>query len=113
MRSCLPNLRWKLREEGEIILTNSDMLHQGILPNHFRYVVLDKVHTYRGVFGSHVANVLRCLERICVHYQVRPQFIYCSATIANPRELFEALPGRNMKLIDSDGSPMGKSGLFF
>ena len=89
------NQRKTLREEGRVILSNPDMLHQGVLPNHprwarffqnLRYVVLDEIHTYRGVFGSHVANVLRRLMRICAHYGTPPQFVCCSATIANPKE---------------------------
>ena len=111
------DLRRRLREGGQVILTNPDMLHQGILPNHsrwarffqnLRYVVLDEVHTYRGVFGAHVANVIRRLSRICAHYGCRPQFICCSATIANPGELAEALTGRKMTLVDDDGSPRGR-----
>ena len=111
-----PNMRRRLREEGRVILTNPDMLHQGVLPNHprwarffqnLRFVVLDEVHTYRGVFGSHVANVMRRLVRICPHYGTCPQFICCSATIANPRELSEGLTGREMTLVDNDGSPRG------
>ncbi len=117
-----PNLRKTLREDGRVILTNPDMLHQGILPNHprwarffqhLRYVVLDEVHTYRGVFGSHVANVLRRLLRICAHYGGRPQFICCSATIANPKEHAEALTGRVMRLVNNDGAPHGKRHFVF
>ncbi|MDA0748653.1 MAG: DEAD/DEAH box helicase [bacterium] len=112
-----PNLRKRLRDEGRVILTNPDMLHQGVLPNHprwarffqnLRYVVLDEVHAYRGVFGSHVGNVIRRLSRICAHYGARPQFVCCSATIANPRELAEALTGRQMTLVDNDGAPRGR-----
>ena len=111
------NQRKTLREEGRVILSNPDMLHQGVLPNHprwarffqnLRYVVLDEIHTYRGVFGSHVANVLRRLMRICAHYGTPPQFVCCSATIANPKEHAEALTGHPMCLIDRDGSPRGK-----
>ncbi|MCZ6635735.1 MAG: DEAD/DEAH box helicase [bacterium] len=111
-----PNMRKTLREEGRVILTNPDMLHQGILPNHprwarflqnLKYVVLDEMHTYRGVFGSHVANIIRRLERICRHYGAAPQFICCSATIANPGELAETLTGRAMQLIENDGSSRG------
>ncbi len=111
------NQRKTLREEGRVILSNPDMLHQGVLPNHprwarffqnLRYVVLDEIHTYRGVFGSHVANVLRRLMRICAHYGTPPQFVCCSATIANPKEHAEALTGHPMSLIDRDGSPRGK-----
>ena len=83
--------RGRLRQHGQIILTNPDMLHQGILPHHarwnrffsrLRYVVIDEVHAYRGVFGSHLSCVLRRLERICRHYGASPQFICCSATIS-------------------------------
>ena len=104
------------RQRSHILLTNPDMLHQGILPHHakwapflytLKYVVLDEIHTYRGIFGSHVANVLRRLNRICAHYEVRPQYICCSATIANPRELAEALTGRPMRVVDNDGAPKG------
>ncbi len=112
-----PNLRRTLREAGRVILSNPDMVHQGVLPNHprwarffsrLRYVVLDEIHTYRGVFGSHVSNVLRRMMRICTHYGACPQFVCCSATIANPKEHAEALTGRPMSLIDRDGSPRGK-----
>ncbi len=110
------NLRRKLRDDGNVILTNPDMLHQGILPHHARwnrffthlkYVVIDEVHAYRGVFGSHLANVLRRLRRICRHYGADPQFICCSATIANPREHAERITGEPMTLIDNDGAPRG------
>lgn len=110
------NERRKLRDRGSVILTNPDMLHQGILPQHprwnrffsnLRYVVLDEVHSYRGVFGSHLANVLRRLRRICAHYGSTPQFVCCSATIANPREHAERIAGVSMELVDSDGSPRG------
>ena len=111
-----PNTRRKLRDEASIILTNPDMLHQGILPYHTRwarffnalkYVVIDEIHTYRGIFGSNVANVIRRLTRICRHYGSNPQFICSSATIANPVELAERLTGVPMTLIDNDGSPCG------
>jgi len=110
------SLRRKLRSGGRFILTNPDMLHQGILPNHarwnrffthLRYVVIDEVHAYRGVFGSHLANVLRRMGRICRHYGSDPQFICCSATIANPREHAERITGRQMELVTGDGSPRG------
>ena len=82
------------------MLTNPDMLHAGILPHHtkwarffekLRYIVIDELHTYRGVFGSHLANVLRRLQRIAAFYGSKPQFVCCSATIANPQELAERL----------------------
>ena len=110
------NLRRKLRNGANIILTNPDMLHQGILPQHARwnrffthlkYVVVDEVHAYRGVFGSHLANVVRRLMRVCRHYQSAPQFICCSATIGNPKEHAERIIGQEMALIANDGSPRG------
>lgn len=108
--------RTLLRERGHLILTNPDMLHSGILPNHARwseflsqlkFVVVDEIHTYRGVFGSNVALVLRRLNRLCQHYGSNPLYICSSATIANPLELAEALTDRPMHLIDRDGSPQG------
>jgi len=108
--------RRRLRDQAQVILTNPDMLHQGILPYHSRWakffgnlrlVVVDEVHSYRGIFGSHVANVLRRLERICRHYEAEPTYICCSATIANPQELASRLTGRKMDLIADDGSPRG------
>tara|TARA_B100002003_G_scaffold55186_1_gene50674 strand:- start:10857 stop:13187 length:2331 start_codon:yes stop_codon:yes gene_type:complete len=110
------NLRRKLRDGGNVILTNPDMLHQGILPQHTRwsrfftnlqYVVIDEVHAYRGVFGSHLANVIRRLNRICHHYGSSPQFICSSATIANPRQHAERICGVPMQLVDNDGAPRG------
>jgi len=110
------NLRRKIRDAGNIILTNPDMLHQGVLPHHARwnrffthlkYVVIDEVHAYRGVFGSHLANVIRRLERICKHYGASPGFICSSATIANPKEHAERITGVDMKLVANDGSPRG------
>ncbi|MFQ5808851.1 MAG: DEAD/DEAH box helicase, partial [Armatimonadota bacterium] len=110
------NMRRQLREDANIILTNPDMLHSGILPNHarwahffstLRYVVVDEIHTYRGVFGSNVANILRRMNRVCAHYNCRPQYICCSATIANPQELAQRLAGREMTVVDDDGSPRG------
>lgn len=111
-----PDTRRKLREEANVILTNPDMLHQGILPWHpswsrffanLRYVVIDEVHAYRGIFGSNVGAVLRRLERIARHYGAKPQIICASATIANPKELSEKLTGRTMEVVDDDGSPKG------
>ncbi len=110
------NLRRRLRDGGNIILTNPDMLHQGILPQHtrwsrfftnLRYIVIDEVHAYRGVFGSHLANVMRRLNRICQHYGSTPQFICTSATIANPQQHAERVCGVPMHLIDNDGAPRG------
>ncbi len=110
-------LRRKLRDHANVILTNPDMLHQGLLPQHarwnrffsrLRYVVLDEVHAYRGVFGSHLANVMRRLARICRHYGATPQFVCCSATIANPREHAARLTGTPLELVDNDGAPRGR-----
>ena len=106
-----------IRRSANILLSNPDMLHQSILPYHakwagflarLKYVVLDEIHTYRGIFGSHVAGVVRRLQRLCRHYGSSPQFICCSATLGNPRELAERLTGREMVLIDRDGSPRGQ-----
>jgi DEAD/DEAH box helicase domain-containing protein len=99
------------------VLTNPDMLHLGILPNHqswrrflcrLRYVVIDEVHAYRGVFGSHVGNVMRRLRRLLDGYGAKPQFICCSATIANPREHVERLVGLHFEVVDIDGAPHGR-----
>jgi len=93
-----PSLRASARETGQIIITNPDMLHAGILPNHPRwitflkhleFIVIDELHTYRGIFGSHVTNVVRRLQRICSFYGANPTVIACSATIGNPKELGE------------------------
>ena len=109
-------MRPQLRRRAAIILTNPDMLHLGILPNHnlwahffrhLRFVVLDEAHAYRGVFGSHVAVVMRRLERLCELYGSSPQFICCSATIANPAEHVERLTGVRPTLVTDDGSPQG------
>lgn len=110
------NARRKIRDTGSVILTNPDMLHTGILPNnprwnrffsHLKYVVIDEVHAYRGVFGSHLANVMRRLKRVCGHYGSAPQFICSSATIANPVAHAERICGTRMSLVDNDGSPRG------
>ncbi|MBD3176718.1 MAG: DEAD/DEAH box helicase, partial [Armatimonadia bacterium] len=109
--------RRTMRDKGRVILTNPDMLHSGILPNHsrwaecmenLRYVVIDEVHAYRGLFGANVANVVRRLRRICRHYGADPQFIFCSATIGNPSELCENLSGLPITQVDDDGSPRGE-----
>lgn len=107
-----------IRDAAHLVLTNPDMLHLGLLPHHerwhaffthLRYVVIDEVHTYRGVFGSHVAHVLRRLRRICARHGAAPQFIGCSATIGNPRELFERLTGADdPAVIDRNGAPSGR-----
>ncbi len=109
--------RRSAREAGGILITNPDMLHTGILPHHtqwaalfqsLRYIVIDELHTYRGIFGSHFANVLRRLKRICRFYGSQPQFILASATIANPQQLAERLIEENVALIDDDGAPRGE-----
>jgi DEAD/DEAH box helicase domain-containing protein len=109
-------LRRKLRDGANVILTNPDMLHQGILPQHgrwnrffthLRYIVIDEVHAYRGVFGSHLANVMRRLKRVCRHYGSSPQIICCSATIANPQEHAARIAGEPMEVVSNDGSPRG------
>lgn len=109
--------RKSIRSSGHIVVTNPDMLHSGILPHHtlwvklfenLRYIVIDEIHQYRGVFGSHVANVIRRLKRICNFYGSDPLFINCSATIANPRELSENLTGESMELVDQNGAPGGE-----
>ena len=106
--------RKAIRERGHVILSNPDMLHTGILPHHtkwtrlfenLRYIVLDELHTYRGVFGSHLANVLRRLARIAEFYGSRPQFICCSATIANPGELAGQLIEREVGTVEENGAP--------
>ena len=112
-----PNARRAVRTAAHVVITNPDMLHTGILPHHtkwvrifehLRYIVIDEVHTYRGVFGSHVANVLRRLLRICRFYGSEPVFICCSATIANPAELASRLIGRPIDLVDDNGAPRGE-----
>lgn len=109
--------RRKVREAGHVVVTNPDMLHTGILPHHtkwvklfenLRFVVIDELHNYRGVFGSHVANVLRRLARVCRFYGSSPRFVCCSATIANPKDLAENLVRRPMTLIDRNGAPRGR-----
>ncbi|OXB92000.1 DEAD/DEAH box helicase [Parageobacillus galactosidasius] len=117
-----PGIRQKIRKAGHIVMTNPDMLHSAILPHHtkwvalfenLRYVVIDELHTYRGVFGSHVANVIRRLKRICQFYGSKPIFICTSATIANPKELAERLTGEPMTLIDNNGAPRGRKHFVF
>ncbi|MDQ0255767.1 DEAD/DEAH box helicase domain-containing protein [Evansella vedderi] len=111
------NIRQVVRKAGHIVITNPDMLHSSVLPHHTKWislfenletVVIDELHTYRGVFGSHVANVIRRLKRICKYYGSNPTFICTSATIANPLELTEELIGEKARLIDNNGAPKGK-----
>lgn len=111
------DIRKSIRKKSKIVLSNPDMLHKAILPHHtkwsslfigLKYVVVDELHNYRGVFGSQVANVMRRLKRIARHYGSKPQFILSSATIANPTELAKNLIEEEMELIDRSGSPQGK-----
>ncbi len=114
--------RRAIRNSGHIIVTNPDMLHTGILPHHtlwirlfenLKFIIIDEVHHYRGVFGSHMANLMRRLRRICRFYGSDPQFICCSATIANPKELVETMIGKSFKLIDNNGAPRGEKHFIF
>jgi DEAD/DEAH box helicase domain-containing protein len=116
------NARKLIRSAGHIVVTNPDMLHTGVLPHHtkwiklfehLRYVVLDELHHYRGVFGSHVANVIRRLRRICAFYGSDPLFICCSATIANPAELAAKIIGGPVTLVDDNGAPTGAKHVIF
>jgi len=109
--------RKAIRERGHIVLTNPDMLHTGILPHHtrwmrlfenLRYIILDELHTYRGVFGSNLANVLRRLKRIAKFYGSDPQFVCCSATIANPGELASQLTEKEVEVVEDNGAPAGE-----
>ncbi len=117
-----PGLRRAVRNDGNIVVTNPDMLHAGILPHHtnwvrlfqhLRYIVIDELHAYRGLFGSHLANVLRRLLRLCQFYGSSPTLIGCSATIANPRELAEKLLERPVQLVDRNGAPRAARRLWF
>jgi len=114
--------RRTIRARAHLVLSNPDMLHAGILPHHprwakllenLRYVVIDELHAYRGVFGSHVCNVLRRLRRICRHYGSDPTFICSSATIANARELAERLTERPFELVETSGAPRGEKFFVF
>jgi DEAD/DEAH box helicase domain-containing protein len=111
------NIRQVVRKAGHVVMTNPDMLHSAILPHHTKWIslfenlkviVIDELHTYRGVFGSHVANVIRRLKRICRYYGSNPVFICTSATIANPKQLAEHLIGEPVALINNNGAPTGK-----
>jgi len=113
-----PNpIRSAIRSAGQVVVTNPDMLHAAILPHHtkwfqlfeqLRIIVIDELHTYRGLFGSHVANVLRRLLRICAHYGSHPVIVCCSATIGNPSELAALLTGRAARVVDRNGAPSGE-----
>jgi DEAD/DEAH box helicase domain-containing protein len=114
--------RRTVRARAHVVLSNPDMLHSGILPHHprwaklfenLRFVVIDELHAYRGVFGSHLANILRRLRRICRHYGSDPVFIASSATIANPRELAERLAERPFVLVDRSGAPRAEKFFVF
>jgi DEAD/DEAH box helicase domain-containing protein len=116
------SIRQKVRKAGHIVITNPDMLHSAILPHHtkwvslfenLQYVIIDELHIYRGVFGSHVANVIRRLRRICQFYGSDPIFICTSATIANPLELAEKLTEKPMRLIHNNGAPSGVKHFLF
>ncbi len=114
--------RPQIRKRANILLTNPDMLHVGILPHHgawqnfffnLKFVVIDEAHSYRGVFGSHVANVIRRLRRVCAFYGSQPQFLLTTATIANPLALAESLTGLDFELVDEDGSRRGERQIVF
>jgi DEAD/DEAH box helicase domain-containing protein len=114
--------RKAIRSIGQIILTNPDMLHTGILPHHtkwinlfknLKYIVVDELHNYRGIFGSHLANVLRRLKRIAQFYGAHPQFVLCTATIANPVEVAERMIEEPVVLIDDNGAPRGEKFFIF
>ena len=114
--------RRTIRSRAHIVLSNPDMVHSGILPHHprwaklfenLKYVVIDELHAYRGVFGSHLCNVLRRLRRICQHYGSNPTFVCSSATIANPRELAERLTEQPFELVEKNGAPRGEKFFVF
>jgi len=115
--------RRAIRQAGHIVVTNPDMLHSGILPHHtkwvklfenLKYVVIDEIHSYRGVFGANLANVIRRLKRICEFYGAHPVFLCCSATIANPAELTKMVIGREeVALVDKNGAPQGERHIIF
>jgi DEAD/DEAH box helicase domain-containing protein len=114
--------RRTIRSRAHLVLSNPDMVHAGILPHHprwaklfenLRFIVIDELHAYRGVFGSHLANVLRRLMRVCRHYGSNPVFLCSSATIANPRELAERLTGQPFEVVDQSGAPRGEKCFVF
>jgi len=117
-----PEVRRTIRSAGHIVVTNPDMLHQGILPHHtlwiklfenLKFIVIDEIHAYRGVFGSHLANVIRRLKRICNFYGSDPQFICSSATIANPQEIAEKITGTQVTVVNNNGAPSGEKHFLF
>jgi DEAD/DEAH box helicase domain-containing protein len=114
--------RRSIRGKAHVVLSNPDMLHSGILPHHprwaklfenLKFVVIDELHTYRGVFGSHLGNIIRRLQRVCRHYGSNPTFICSSATIANPKDLAEKLTGQPFELVDRNGAPRGEKFFLF
>jgi DEAD/DEAH box helicase domain-containing protein len=114
--------RKAVRERANVVFTNPDMLHSGILPHHtkwakcfenLRFIVIDELHYYRGLYGSHLSNLLRRLKRICEFYGSKPVFICCSATIANPKELAESLVELPFEMVDRNGSPSGEKFFVF
>ncbi|MBT3273190.1 MAG: DEAD/DEAH box helicase, partial [Spirochaetales bacterium] len=116
------SIRVAARDAGRVVITNPDMLHTGILPNHpkwikflssLKYVVIDEIHIYRGVFGSHMTNLIRRLKRVARFYGSEPQFICSSATIGNPLELTEKILERSPLLIGKNGAPGGEKHLIF
>ncbi len=116
------SLRTAARDTGRIVISNPDMLHSGVLPNHakwinffsgLKYIVVDEMHAYRGVFGSHVANVLRRLRRIAAFYGADPAFVFCSATIGNPGSLAESLAGRPVEVVSENGASAGEKKIVF
>ena len=115
--------RTRIRQSANIILTNPEMVNGAFLPNHskygfdfifsnLKYIVIDELHTYRGAFGSHLANVFRRLSRVCRYYHSNPQFLCSSATIANPVELAAEICGKQFALVDKDGSPAAERGYY-
>jgi DEAD/DEAH box helicase domain-containing protein len=117
-----PTVRQAIRNAGHIVVTNPDMLHSAILPHHtkwvklfenIKFIIIDELHAYRGVFGSHVANVIRRLKRICRFYGSEPQFLCASATIRNPQEHAERLIGEPVALVDDNGAPAGEKHMVF
>jgi len=114
--------RRTIRARAHVVLSNPDMVHSGILPHHprwaklfenLKFIVIDELHAYRGVFGSHLANILRRMHRVCRHYGSNPTFICSSATIANPKELAERLTGEPFELVEKTGAPRGEKYFFF
>lgn len=117
-----PEARRRIMEAGDFVVTNPDMLHAGILPHHtlwiklfenLDFIVIDELHIYRGVFGSHVANLIRRLLRVCAFYGKKPQILAASATIGNPKEHAERLTGLPFNLVDENGAPRGARNILF